>query len=337
MPLKVWGATQEGVVQASMGFNEEEFTPTYQLLTGAPGRSAGLAIASKLGLPKALIERAKQAMSTNERDIAGFLSELHRRLDEVKAKQMALAEERVRVEREAAKEREEFRKKEEAKRAELEQRADASLKRFEQQAQEILNTLRQSGTSNKQVEIALRKVVRAQAEFKEELREAVTPEKDTASPKLAVDEGSRVRLRGIREPARVRRFLPNGDVEVEAGYIKMRVPFDDIAEVLPDGPVGPKLPSGVTLTAGPTWDVVTKEINVIGQRAEEACDAVERFLDTASLASVDRVRIVHGHGMGVLKKAVGELLRRSPLVTKHYPATPAEGGNGATIAELKEF
>jgi len=337
MPLKVWGATQEGVVQASMGFNEEEFTPTYQLLTGAPGRSAGLAIASKLGLPKALIERAKQAMSTNERDIAGFLSELHRRLDEFKGKQMALAEERVRAERETAKEREEFRKKEDAKRAELEKRADASLKRFEQQAQEILNTLRQSGTSNKQVEIALRKVVRAQAEFKEELREAVAPETDTTRPKLVIDEGSRVRLRGIREPARVRRFLPNGDVEVEAGYIKMRVPYDDIAELLPDGPVGPKLPSGVTLTAGPTWDVVTKEINIIGQRWEEASDAVEKFLDTASLASVDRVRIVHGHGMGVLKKMVGELLRRSPLVTKHYPATPAEGGNGATIAELKEL
>ena len=337
MPLKVWGATQEGVVQASMGFNEEEFSPTYQLLTGAPGRSAGLAIASKLGLPKALIERAKQAMSTNERDIAGFLSELHRRLDEVKGKQMALAEERVRAERETAKEREEFRKKEDAKRAELEKRADASLKRFEQQAQEILNTLRQSGTSNKQVEIALRKVVRAQAEFKEELREAIAPEKDTTKSKLAIDEGSRVRLRGIREPARVRRFLPNGDVEVEAGYIKMRVPYDDIAEPLPDGPVGPKLPSGVTLTAGPTWDVVTKEINIIGQRWEEAGDAVEKFLDTASLASVDRVRIVHGHGMGVLKKMVGELLRRSPLVTKHYPATPAEGGNGATIAELKEL
>jgi len=179
--------------------------------------------------------------------------------------------------------------------------------------------------------------VRAQAEFKEDLREAVAPEKDTTQPKLVIDEGSRVRLRGVREPARVRKFLPNGDVEVEAGYIKMRVPFEDIAELLPDGPVGPKLPSGVTLTAGPTWDVVTKEINVIGQRADEACDAVERFLDTASLASVDRVRIVHGHGMGVLKKAVGELLRRSPLVTKHYPATPAEGGNGATIAELKEF
>jgi DNA mismatch repair protein MutS2 len=339
MALKVWGATTEGVVQASMGFNEAEFTPTYILLTGAPGRSAGLAIASKLGLPKSLIDRARQAMSTNERDIAAFLSDLHRRLDEVKAKQMALAEEKVRLERETLKEREEFRKAEEAKRREMERKAEAALAAFEKQARETLENIQQSaGTSRKAADIAVRKVVQAQTEFKREVREAVAaPAEQKRAAAIIVDEGDRVRLNGIREPARVRKLLPNGMVDVEIGIMKMRVPYADITELLPDGPTGPKLPSGVTFSAGPTWDTVTKEINVIGQRAEEACDAVEKFLDNASLASVDRVRIVHGHGMGILKRAVGELLKRSPLVTKFYPATPVEGGNGATIAELKEF
>ena len=69
----------------------------------------------------------------------------------------------------------------------------------------------------------------------------------------------------------------------------VRVPYGDIVELLPDGPTGPKLPSGVTFQGGPTWDTVTKEINIIGQRADDACDAVEKFLDVASLASVDRV------------------------------------------------
>jgi DNA mismatch repair protein MutS2 len=339
MALKVWGATTEGVVQASMGFNEAEFTPTYILLTGAPGRSAGLAIASKLGLPKSLIDRARQAMSTNERDIAAFLSDLHRRLDEVKAKQIALAEEKVRLERETLKEREEFRKAEEAKRREMERKAEAALAAFEKHAKETLESIQQSaGTSRKAADIAVRKVVQAQAEFKREVREAVAaPAEQKRTAAIIVDEGDRVRLSGIREPARIRKLLPNGMVDVEIGIMKMRVPYSDITELLADGPTGPKLPSGVTFSAGPTWDTVTKEINVIGQRAEEACDAVEKFLDNASLASVDRVRIVHGHGMGILKRAVSELLKRSPLVTKFYPATPVEGGNGATIAELKEF
>jgi len=338
MALKVWGATTDGVVQASMGFNEAEFTPTYILLTGAPGRSAGLAIASKLGLPKSLIERAKQAMSTNERDIAGFLSELHRRLDEVKTKQASLTEERVRLERETFKEREELRKAEEAKRREMERKAEAALAAFEKQAKETLESIQQSGgTSRKAADLAVRKVIKAQTEFKIEVQQAIAVPVAEKRAAIIVDEGNRVRLSGIREPARIRKLQPNGMVDVEIGIMKMRVPYSDIIELLPDGPTGPKLPSGVTFQAGPTWDTVTKEINIIGQRAEEACDAVEKFLDNASLASVDRVRIVHGHGMGILKRAVGELLKRNPLVTKHYPATPVEGGNGATIAELKEF
>ena len=335
MPLKVWGATTEGIVQASMGFNEAEFTPTYILLTGAPGRSAGLAIASKLGLPKSLIERARQAMSTNERDIAGFLSELHRRLDEVKAKQLALTEERVRMERETLKQREELRKEGDAKRREMERKAEAALAAFEKQAKETLESIQQSGgTSRKAADIAVRKVIKAQTEFKMEVHQAVASPVAEKRAAIIVDEGNRVRISGIREPARIRKLLPNGMVDVEIGIMKMRVPYSDITELLPDGPTGPKLPSGVTFQAGPTWDTVTKEINIIGQRAEEACDAVEKFIDNASMASVDRVRIVHGHGMGILKRAVSELLKRSPLVTKHYPATPVEGGNGATIAEL---
>lgn len=336
-PLKVWGATTEGVVQASMGFNEQEFTPTYILVTGAPGRSAGLAIASKLGLPRKLIERAREAMSTSERDIAGFLSELHRRLDEVRAKQAAMAEERVRLERDLAREKEDLRKLEEAKRKEMERKSEAALAAFARQSKELLESLKESATSKKGVDNAIRKVARMEVDMKATMREAVTdPAAEKSKPAIVADEGDRVRLAGIREPARIRRLLPNGEVEVEAGYLKMRVPYSDITEVLPEGPVGPKLPTGVTFSAGPAWDVVTKEINVIGHRAEEACDAVEKFLDTASLASVDRVRIVHGHGMGVLKKAIGELLRRNPLVGKFYSATPAEGGSGATIAELRE-
>ena len=338
MPLKVWGATVEGVVQASMGFNEAEFTPTYLLVTGAPGRSAGLAIASKLGLDKGLIARARAAMSTQERDIAGFLADLHRRLDEVKAKQMSLAEERVRLEREVRTERDELRKAEEAKRREMEKKAEAALAAFERQARETIEGIQQAGgTSRKAADIAVRKVLKTQSDFKHEVQAVVAPAAAEKRANIIVDEGDRVRLSGIREPARVRKLLPNGMVDVEIGIMKMRVPYADITELLPDGPTGPKLPSGVTFTAGPTWDTVTKEINIIGQRAEEAMEAVEKFLDVASLASVDRVRIVHGHGMGILKRAVADLLKRSPLVTKFYGATSAEGGNGATIAELKEF
>jgi DNA mismatch repair protein MutS2 len=82
---------------------------------------------------------------------------------------------------------------------------------------------------------------------------------------------------------------------------------------------------------------VHQEINVIGQRAEQARDAVDEFLDRAVMATASRVRIVHGHGMGVLKKVIAELLATHPhVVAKFYPAPQQEGGAGATIVELKE-
>ena len=77
------------------------------------------------------------------------------------------------------------------------------------------------------------------------------------------------------------------------------------------------------------------EINIIGQRAEQAVEHVDKMLDSAALAQVERVRIIHGHGMGILKKAIADLLKQNPHVEKFYVASQDEGGSGATIVELK--
>jgi DNA mismatch repair protein MutS2 len=93
--------------------------------------------------------------------------------------------------------------------------------------------------------------------------------------------------------------------------------------------------TGIRFTQGPSFDGSFREINLIGQRAEEACDTLDKFLDNVALAQVDRVRVVHGHGMGILKRAVAELLAKNPHVAKYYVAPPEEGGSGSTIVELK--
>ena len=97
-----------------------------------------------------------------------------------------------------------------------------------------------------------------------------------------------------------------------------------------------KLPKNVSFRPAPELAPVHQEINVIGQRAEEARDHVDQFLDRAVMATASRVRIVHGHGMGILRKVLWELLEKHPHVEKYYPAPPQEGGTGATIVELKE-
>jgi DNA mismatch repair protein MutS2 len=92
----------------------------------------------------------------------------------------------------------------------------------------------------------------------------------------------------------------------------------------------------VTYKPAPELAPVHQEINVIGQHAEEARDAVDEFLDRAVMATASRVRIVHGFGMGVLRKTIHDLLGSHPHVAKFYPAPQSEGGAGATIAELRE-
>jgi DNA mismatch repair protein MutS2 len=130
--------------------------------------------------------------------------------------------------------------------------------------------------------------------------------------------------------------LLGGDrFEVEAGFMKMHVSAADVEEVLPPQESA-KLPKNVRFQAGPALNASVQEINIIGEHAAEAVERVERFLDAAVMATASRVRIVHGHGMGVLKRAVQDVLKASPHVEKYYPASQSDGGAGATIAELKE-
>jgi DNA mismatch repair protein MutS2 len=337
LALKVYGANTASVLNASMGFDEATLEPTFVLRLGAPGKSAGLDIATRLGMPQRLIDRARSAMSTTERDIAHFLNELHQGVERNAALETELRE---KVAAASAKERSlavEWERRESAKLREVDRKFEELTARFDVQARQTIESIEQSGVQKKAAEQALRKVAKTKREFQEDLESQVlsTANPDAPPPRrLELREGSRVLLKGIRQPARVRRLLDEDTIEVDAGLMKMKVSRADIQEVLPDAPDA-GLPKGVSYKPGPRWDVPYQEINVIGKRAEEAMDEVEKFLDHAAMASVERVRIVHGHGMGVLKRAVADLLSKSPHVQKFYAASQGEGGAGATVAELK--
>jgi DNA mismatch repair protein MutS2 len=333
--LKIYGSTTAGVLNASMGFNEETLQPTYVLRLGAPGKSAGLEIASRLGIRQDLIDDARGRMSTHERDMERFLAELHNRLQV-----LAKSEGDLQAQREALAAREqslaqEWQQREKAKFREMDERLQSAIAQFEAEGRETIDKILSSAEQRKAAEQAERRVAKTRREFEERARETVLGDRPPSAPVAKIEEGSRVRLKGVREPARVRRKLAGGLLEVEAGLMRMQVSTDDVEEVLPVTPQGARLPKNISYEPGPRWDVSYREINVIGQRAEEARDQVDKFLDSAAMASVDRVRIVHGHGMGILRKVIAELLTTNPHVGKFYTAPPAEGGTGATVVELK--
>jgi DNA mismatch repair protein MutS2 len=340
LALKIYGANTKGVLNASMGFDEQTLEPTYVLHTGMPGKSAGLEIATRLGMPEDIMNRARAALSDRERDLSRFLSELHQRLKDVQALEADLRQKQADLiarEKEIARE---WEKRESSKLKELERRTDRMLAKFDEQAQQTIDQIVHGADQRKAAEQAQRRVAKTKRELREEFHTTVLSTQDESRhgdlQRPKIEEGVRVRLEGIREPARVRRMLDGDRLEVEAGFMKMQVSVDDVLEVLPDTGSAAKLPKNVTFRPAPELTPVHQEINVIGQRAEEARDNVDQFLDRAVMATASRVRIVHGHGMGILRKVLWELLERHPHVEKHYTAPPQEGGTGATIVELKE-
>lgn len=339
LPLKLYGARTPGVLNASMGFNETTLQPTYQLRTGAPGKSAGLDIATRLELPAPLLEHARAVLPRLQADFQELLAELHKQADENArlTKEMEQAARDLKQRQEALES--DALKREQARQREWQKKSDNLVADFEARAQLMMERVAETGEQRKAREQAQRLVSKTRREFQEEAEQVMAPASDVAKAlpqKLKIEEGAKVRLKDIREIATVRRLLKNDMVEVEAGFLKMQVPRLDILEVLTAQAAQAKLPKNVRFEPGPTWDVAYRELNIIGQRAEEATEAVDKFLDSAALASVNRVRIVHGHGMGILKRAVSELLAKSPHVSRFYPATPSEGGNGATVVELRE-
>ena len=327
--MKVYGASTAGVRNGSMGFDDATLEPTYVLRLGAPGKSAGLDIAARLGLDAAVIDAARARMSDTERDVARFLSQLDEQLRAAEQERATLHSRESALEaREKALEQT-WERKYAAKLRELEQRAAEIASQFEERAQAAIEELSQKAVSQK----AQAKISKTKREYQEAVASLAPAPAESAAPRLKVTEGARVRLKGIRQPATIRRI--SGDLlEVEAGFLKMRVPATEVEEVLPASNTAVRS-SGIAFHQGPSFETSYREINLIGQRAEEACGKVEKFLDSAALAQVDKIRIIHGHGMGILKRAVGDLLKENPHVAKYYVAPPEEGGSGATIVELK--
>ena len=336
--LKIYGANTKTVLNASMGFDEQTLEPTYQLQVGLPGKSAGLDIAARLGMPEDIMKRARASLSTQEIELTTLIANLHKRLEEARRQEILLDQERAAL---VAREKQithDSERRETAKLKELEIRFDEMQGRWQERSDEIMARIAETSEKRKAVDEAHRQTARAKREMREDW-EKIGPQAGPAVNRtLNIEEGTRVRLKGIREPARVRRLMGSGRFEVEAGFMKMQVGADDIEEVLPDiaGPTSSKLPKNVRYQAGPELSPSVQELNLIGEREAEAIERVERFLDAAVMATAARVRIVHGHGMGILKRAVQDVLKKSPHVEKYYPASQFEGGSGATIAELKE-
>jgi DNA mismatch repair protein MutS2 len=153
-----------------------------------------------------------------------------------------------------------------------------------------------------------------------------------------VQEGDTVQLKSLGRAGKVIRKLDNDAIEVEIGMMKMRIAIDDVAQVIgraADNPVKAARARGISVTLKNEEESAPSEINVIGFTVDDATREVEKFIDRAFLAGMSQVRIVHGSGMGILRKALRQYLRKNPQVSNVSEPPQNEGGAGATVVELK--
>jgi len=345
--LKVFGANTAGVINASVGFDEATLQPTYELKIGVPGASAGINIAQRLGLDPTIIEAARARLGSQARDVGQFLDRLHAELRDVEAERLRLRAREEEIQREKNHLAAEGKKEQQAKIKEMEKKLDKLLRDFEYHAREMVNAIQDRAAAQKLSKDAERRISKLRREFREQFDSSVVAHTSGADqgdphaqPRLVkhVSEGDTVKLKSVGRPAVVARRIDDNHFEVEIGAMKMKIARDDIADVLvhaSDSPVKAARARGISVSLESESQSMSSEINVIGRTVDDATREVEKFVDRAFLAGLPRVRVVHGSGMGILRKALRQYLQKHPHVESVTEPAQNEGGGGATVVELR--
>ncbi|WP_263366910.1 endonuclease MutS2 [Edaphobacter bradus] len=347
--LKVYAANHAGVLNAAVGFDAQTLTPTYQLRLGVPGASAGLNIAARLGLSPAIIAAARAQLTTQTADIGAFLDQLHSQLTAATEERNSLRLREAQLTRDRARLETEGRAEQKARTKELEAKLNSLMEDFAYQIRETVKSIDDKALSQKIARNSATTLARLRREFSEQFNSTVvahTTGADRNDPNArphvvkGAAVGDVVKLKSLGRQARVERVIDAKTFEVSMGPMKMRVPIDDIAEVEQVKSVTPleaaRKRGGVTVSTAQDPDYTASEINVIGRTADEAHDEVERFLDRAFLAGLPRIRIVHGTGMGILRRTLRDYLRNHPHVANVTEPPQNQGGQGATEVELRQ-
>jgi len=335
--LKAWAFQCEGASCAALEFDEVSLRPTYRIVMGAAGVSAGLEIAARLGVEPGIVGRARELLDPRAREGEGYLRQLRDALGEAEASRDRLVEK----ERLLADERAEVAERAQRESADRRQAADLALR-------ELIRELR--GLGRKEVAAindsrerarAERKWSRAEAGLRREAarraEEVIPGGLDPVAVREPVERpepGMRVWVRSLAREGDVKQ-VRGKHVDVQMGEVVFGVAAADLmTAVTPSGEA--VRPTGVTrrMHEEPPRPDCPRELMLIGRRVDEALEEVERYLDAASRAGHDEVRIVHGHGTGRLRSAVRKFLDEHVLVDSHRSGRGNEGGDGATVAKL---
>lgn len=381
--LKMYAGNEEGVLNASVEFDEKTLKPTYRLIVGVAGSSSGLEIARRFGIPDKIVNAASQSVKDSSRQATEYLRRIKSEAEEAVLLRQALEEERRAVAEKFASLDKEAEKRERERQSEFQKDLQKTIDEFETRARELVAVI-QDRSERLKVE---REAQRRMSELKREAQQATGGWRGREPRSASVPRAVRVMRDGqlvaggqsgaasgslrdglsehdsehyvvdadreiaVGDRVRLRTFgsvgivdsVKGDEAEVRVKSLRLREKLVNLERVRETAPVKteggrfsklrPSRQTEVRLDS--SREQARSELNVIGQRTDEAVEAVDKFLDEASLGSLSQVRIVHGHGTGALRQAISELLKGHPHVARYTAAPPDQGGGGATLVELR--
>jgi DNA mismatch repair protein MutS2 len=368
--LKMYASNEEGVQNASVEFDERTLQPTYRLLVGVAGSSAGLEIARRFRLPDSIIEAARSRVDERTLAADAYLRRIQRESEEAEGLRRALEEERRAVAERYSSLDAEAARRERERQQEFARLLERAVADFERQARELYSKIQdraQRVRVEREAERRAAELRREAAKARAEARPASQRRADepggvrvvkgsdaqaaapssTDEPPRAIAAGDEVRLTTLGMTGTVER-VSDGEAEVRVKNLRFREKVSNLELVKAqpkkskeeDNTLAGRLrrmsERGTEVKLRGGRESVEAELNLIGHTTDDARDRVDRFLDEAFLQGHTHVRVIHGHGTGALRRAVADLLRQHPHVARFDLAPENQGGAGATVVELKQ-
>ena len=341
--LKTFAMTTAGVENASCEFDVQTLRPTYRLLIGIPGKSNAFAISRRLGLDEAVIQAAKEQMDSESvrfEDVLTQLEEKRQRLEKAQAEADRLWRQREEDARKARTFREQMEKAKDNARTKGEAEAKRIVRQAQAQADEIFAQLDQL-RRQQQKQINFQELNDAKAAVRHSLNQAQEalhlrsePQEPAYAPSRPIEVGDLVELPGVKMAASVLAVNNDGTLLLQAGKMKMTVKAQQVR--LPEGQ--PKKKPAAPVGGSPKLNLQSRassELDIRGYETLEAESVVENYIDSAVMAKLGTVTIIHGKGTGALRKAVHEMLKRNKAVKSFRLGRYGEGEAGVTVVELK--
>ncbi|WP_273730463.1 endonuclease MutS2 [Leuconostoc mesenteroides] len=347
--LKLYGYNRPETKNASMVFDVETLQPTYQFLMGVPGQSNALAIAKRLGFGEDVIGAAMALTDESDQDLNNMIADLVAQRDEVKKNN-----EKLRSQLKATEEKSEALSEEQSKlekeRAHVildaKNEANHIVAATKKQAEQLISEIRKERLRAGQRGELTEQELQARKGKLDQLRQNDSLEKNKILQKAKkvkeLAPGDEITVRSYSQQGTLVKKHKNGQWEVEMGILKMLVGEDDIVKTeatvkAQKGKAKKKQQKIIrkTTSSGSTRASVKSSLDLRGVRYEAALTELDRYLDTAVLANISPVEIIHGKGTGALRQGVTEFLRSDRRVKSYHFASANAGGDGATIVELK--